>query len=85
MKAYDQLTTVLRPTVKIYEDLCKTENADPLKIQGFEGLRRVMNCRGCFPDDEEHRLTKQRNTVVSQVYKSHFFTPIHQFYTILAE
>ena len=56
MKAYDQLTTVLRPTVKIYEDLCKTKNADPLKIQGFEGLRRVMNCRGCFPDDEVNRL-----------------------------
>lgn len=67
MKAYDQLTTVLRPTVKIYEELCKTENADPLKIQGFEGLRRVMNYRGCFPDDEEHRLRKARNIAVLQV------------------
>ncbi len=56
MKTYDQLTTVLRPTVKIYEDLCKTKNAEPLKIQGFEGLRMVMNYRGCFPDDEEFGL-----------------------------
>ena len=52
MKTYDQFTTDLRPTVKTYEEIRKTENADPLKIQGFEGLRRVMNCRGCFPDDE---------------------------------
>ena len=56
MKAYDQLTTDLRPTVKIYEDLCKTKNAAPLKKQGFEGLRRVMNRRGRFPDDEVDRL-----------------------------
>ena len=59
MKAYDQITTVLRPTVKIYEDLCKTENADPLKIQGFEGLRRVMNCRGCFPDYVEENVSSK--------------------------
>ena len=63
MKTYDQLTTDLRPTVKNYEDLCKTKNADPPKIKGFEGLRRVMNCRGCFPDDEVDRL---KNAVITR-------------------
>lgn len=52
MKVYDQLTTDLRPNVKTYEDQCKKENADPLKIQGFEGLCRVMRCREWVPDDE---------------------------------
>ena len=63
MKTYDQFTTDLRPTVKTYEELCKTKNADPLKIQAFEGLRRVMDCRGCFPDDEVVGL---KNAVIPQ-------------------
>lgn len=76
MKAYDQLTTVLRPTVKIYEELCKTENADPLKIQGFEGLRRVMSCRGWFPDDEVDRL---KNAVIAWGFDpgSRYLRPIY--------
>ena len=34
----------------------KKENADPLKIQGFEGQRMVMSCREWVPDDEEFGL-----------------------------
>lgn len=64
MKTYDQLTTDLRPPGKIYEELCKSENADPLKIQGFEGLRRVMRCREWVPDDEELRLKSGVNTLL---------------------
>lgn len=58
MKTYDWFTTDLRPIVKIYEDLLKTKNAAAFEKWRYEGLRRVMNCRGCSPDDEEPRLTK---------------------------
>ena len=40
----------------------KKENADPLKIQGFEGLCRVMRCREWVPDDEVFRLRNGVNT-----------------------
>ena len=44
--------TDLRPTVKNYGDLYKTENAAVLEKQEYKGLRRVMSFRERFPDDE---------------------------------
>ena len=40
----------------------KKENADPLKIHGFEGLCRVMRCREWVPDDEVAGLRNGVNT-----------------------
>ena len=35
-----------------------------------------------FPDDEDPRLIKMRYAVVFKHQNPHFFTPIHQIYTI---
>ena len=45
----------------------KKENADPFKIQGFEGLCRVMRCREWVPDDEVNRL----KTPYFQAFQAH--------------